>query len=55
VRVAKKLEDTGAGLIEFGKKDDQIQSIVLDYNEMISEVDTLRYSEAVVFENFLKD
>ncbi|CAC9629713.1 hypothetical protein [uncultured Gammaproteobacteria bacterium] len=40
VRVAKKLEDTGAGLIEFGKKDDQIQSIVLDYNEMISEVDS---------------
>jgi len=38
-RVAKKLEDEEVGLIELGKKDDEIQSIVLDYNEMISEVD----------------
>jgi AAA15 family ATPase/GTPase len=39
VRAAKKLTDEEVALIELGKKDDKLASIVLDYNEIISEVE----------------
>jgi AAA15 family ATPase/GTPase len=37
-RVAKKLADEEVALIELGKKDEKIESIVLDYSETIDEI-----------------
>jgi AAA15 family ATPase/GTPase len=38
-RVAKKLRDEEVTLIELGKNEDKIESVVLNYDEIISEVE----------------